>query len=250
MAPSPSATPVPAPAVIADQVVEALRACAVPARRDHSARYYPTALEVLGVPVPDIRHVLRPVADLVRAEPSANVLDLAHALCATNVHEARQLAWELVGNRPDVIAGLDALELERLGRGNDNWATVDGFAVHVTGPAWRDGPVHDADVLRWARNPDRWWRRTALVSTVALNVPARGGHGDAARTMVVCEVLCTDADPMVTKALSWAMRALVDVDRRAVAAFLLRRGAGVPALVRREVGNKLATGLKSGEERA
>jgi hypothetical protein len=51
---------------------------------------------------------------------------------------------------------------------------------------------------------------------------------------------------MVAKGLSWALRALAGVDPAAVRSFLAEHGAGLPALVRREVGNKLATGLKSG----
>ena len=84
------------------------------------------------------------------------------------------------------------------------------------------------------------------VATVALNVKSRGGSGDAARTIWVCEALVADGDPMVVKALSWALRSLVGVAPEAVRAFLSRHGDGVPALVRREVRNKLETGLKRG----
>jgi hypothetical protein len=54
---------------------------------------------------------------------------------------------------------------------------------------------------------------------------------------------------MVAKALSWALRSLCGVDSGAVEAFLEEHGDAVPALVRREVGNKLATGVKGGKKR-
>ncbi len=231
------------------EVLESLRAASVPERREHSAGYFPSDLEILGVPAPSIRAVLRPVARELRAAAPGEVLSVARALVRTDVHEARQLAWELIGGRPDVIAGLAAAAVEELGRGNDNWATVDGFSVYVAGPAWREGRVRDGDVARWAEGDDRWWRRTALVSTVALNQRSRGGSGDVPRTLAVCELLAHDPDPMVAKALSWALRAMVGVDADGVRAFLGRHGEALPSLVRREVRRKLETGRKSGGER-
>ncbi|MGD2070749.1 MAG: DNA alkylation repair protein, partial [Gemmatimonadota bacterium] len=108
------------------------------------------------------------------------------------------------------------------------------------------GRLDDGDVLAWAGSPDRWWRRAALVSTVALNKKSRGGSGDPERTFPVCDALAGDRDPMVAKALSWALRELVAHDRAGVEAFLERHDRVLPALVRREVRNKLRTGRKSG----
>ena len=91
---------------------------------------------------------------------------------------------------------------------------------------------------------DRWWQRTALASTVALNIAARGGHGDPKRTLRICSMFVGLNDPMLAKALSWSLRSLVQHDRAAVRAFLQRHDEELPALVRREVGTKLRTGLK------
>lgn len=230
----------------AEAVLAGLRARADAARRAHSQGYFPTSLSILGVPAPAMRAVLRPLARALRDEAPEAVLSVAHELVDTGVHEARQLAYELIGGRKDVVSGLDGPVVESLGRGNDNWASVDGFGVFVGGPAWRDGRVTDGDVLRWAGSDDRWWRRTALVCTVPLNQRSRGGKGDVPRTLAVCDALATDGDAMVAKALSWALRALSTVDADAVRAFLSRWGDDVPALVRREVRNKLETGRKSG----
>lgn len=228
------------------EVLQALWQASLPERRAHAAGYTPTALEVYGVPAPAIRRVLRPLARSLRGEPPERVLAMARRLVDSDVLEARQLAWELIGGRRDLVRRLDATMVESLGRGNDNWASVDGFSVYVAGPAWRDGGVRDRDVARWARDGDRWWRRTALVSTVALNLRSRGGSGDPARTLSVCSLLTGDREPMVAKALSWALRALVGPDAEAVRAFLEDHRGELPPLVLREVGNKLSTGRKSG----
>ena len=155
------------------------------------------------------------------------------------------MAFELLDRRKDARGLLGLRDVRKLGEGNDNWASVDAFSVYVAGPVWRNGQITDREVLTWARSPDLWWRRTALVATVALNMKSRGGTGDARRTLMICRLLATDAAPMVSKGLSWALRALISVDRPGVEAFLHEHGADVPALVRREVGNKLRTGRRT-----
>jgi len=99
-------------------------------------------------------------------------------------------------------------------------------------------------IHQWAQPPDRWWRRAALVSTVPLNSRARGGRCDAKRTLQVCKQLLGDRDPMVVKALSWALRELAKRDPGSVKNFLAENGNDMPALVRREVLSKLTTGRK------
>ncbi|HEX4168597.1 MAG TPA: DNA alkylation repair protein [Bryobacteraceae bacterium] len=47
------------------------------------------------------------------------------------------------------------------------------------------------------------------------------------------------------KALSWALRALVQRDPEAVQRFISENEARLPVMVRREVRHKLATGRKS-----
>jgi len=85
----------------------------------------------------------------------------------------------------------------------------------------------------------------ALVATVPLNSRARGGRGDAARTLKICRALVDDRDDMVVKALSWALRELSKTDPKSTMDFLKRYGSRVAARVAREVENKLRTGRKN-----
>jgi 3-methyladenine DNA glycosylase AlkD len=206
--------------------------------------YAPTGLRTLGVPAVKLRTVMRQFAGELRGAPARAVIDVALALVRGRTVEGRQVGYEIIARRPDARALLTTRLVERLGRGNDNWASVDGFAMFLSGPAWREGRVADADVARWARSPDRWWQRTALASTVALNIAARGGTGDPKRTLRVCSSFIGRTDPMLAKALSWSLRSLVQHDGAAVRAFLDKHHENLPALVRREVTTKLQTGLK------
>ena len=159
--------------------------------------------------------------------------------------EYRLVAYELVAYHKTALLSLGENELEILGQGISSWGEVDTFACYLAGPAWRERQVSDELIYSWTRSEDRWWRRTALVCTVALNNKARGGSGDTTRTLDVCRLLVRDRDDMVVKAMSWSLRELSRRDRDAVQAFLLEyKGILAPRVVR-EVNTKLTTGLKN-----
>jgi 3-methyladenine DNA glycosylase AlkD len=159
--------------------------------------------------------------------------------------EYRLVAYELVSNHKSALRSLGEKELEILGQGICRWEDVDTFACYLAGPAWREFQVPDELIHRWARSEDRWWRRAAIVCTVALNNKARGGRGDTIRTLDACRLLVGDRDDMVVKAMSWSLRELSRRDPDAVRAFMLEyKGVLAPRVVR-EVNTKLTTGLKN-----
>ncbi len=195
--------------------------------------------------IPALRALRREYSARLRDAPAPFVIGLALRLAASGAIGQRFVGYELLRCHPTAPRAIRAGEVERLGRGLDSWGAVDCFGVYVAGPAWRRRRIADHRVHGWARSADRWWRRAALVSTVALNSAAHGGEGDVRRTLRVCRLLAPDRDPMVVKALSWALRELAKREPAAVRAYMAANAARLPALVRREVGNKLATGLKN-----
>lgn len=192
---------------------------------------------------PNVRALRRTFSQRLAGADPEFVLALAHELI--DHHQLRWVAYELVAEHKTAYQSLDEANLEALGHGINRWNTVDSFARVLSGPAWRDGLISADVIQRWARSPDRWWRRAALVSTVALNVRSHGGYGDALRTLNICRLLVADHDDMVVKALSWALRELVPHDAQAVRTFLEEHDAVLAARVKREVRNKLQTGLKN-----
>lgn len=167
---------------------------------------------------------------------------------AREVVRRRRYRWagyELVRHHGPAFGSLDDRLVGELAAGLDSWDSVDAFARTLSGPAWVNGLVSDRLIAGWAQSPDRWLRRAALVSTVALNMPGDGGTGDPRRTLAVCERLVGDRDDMVVKALSWALRALSMRRPGSVRGFLAAHADDLAARVKREVGNKLRTGLKN-----
>jgi 3-methyladenine DNA glycosylase AlkD len=192
---------------------------------------------------PKMRQIRQKYTQLLKDQDDVFVCTLAGELC--QICGYRWFGYELLRNHPASFIRLGAAELEDLAQGMDSWWTVDSFARTLSGPAWLAGQVQDELFVRWAHSDDRWWRRAALVSTVALNVRSQGGKGNARRTLIICQELAADPDDMVVKALSWALRELVVHDRMQVQGFLEKNDAVLAARVRREVSNKLGTGLKN-----
>jgi 3-methyladenine DNA glycosylase AlkD len=223
----------------------ALRNGSIPERRKFMQGYAPTEMRVLGVPVPAMRRVLKDVASALKKEPPRGVMQVARALTRAGVSEAATLGHELVSSRSDALETVGEREIRMLARGLDNWATVDAFAVSLLGSVWRRRQVREAFITRWARSPNRWHRRAAIVATVALNEKSRGGEGDTRRTLRICRLVARDRDEMVAKGLSWALRSLSKRDPRSVRAFLTTQGDRLIPRVRREVRSKLETGLKN-----
>jgi 3-methyladenine DNA glycosylase AlkD len=198
------------------------------------------ALKVRNTPA--LRGVRRALsAKLRRAEPEdvkAVALGLAKA-------GRKWMGCEVLAAHRGAMESLTVRGVEALGAGMASWEEVDSFGVLLSGAAWLKGRISDDDVKRWARSKDMWWRRAALVSTVVLNAKSRGGKGDTKRTLMIAEMLVDDHEDMIVKAMSWALRSLVPWDGKAVQGFLVEHDAELAARVKREVRNKLRTGLKN-----
>lgn len=187
-----------------------------------------------------IRRVRAEVSKRIRDRPGDQVLDAALQLLGQH----RWVAYELVYHHPGAMALIDEDTALRFAGDLESWGEVDAFCRYIAGPAWRRGQLDDDTVLAWASSPDRWWRRAALVATVPLNLRAAGGTGDRKRTIAICRQLVDDRDDMVVKALSWALRELVVWDPAAVQNFIVDHNGRLAPRARREVLNKLTTGLK------
>jgi len=193
----------------------------------------------------ELREVRREFSARLKDAAPHVVIELAMLLLEVPRFEYRFIGYELIHHHPSALAHLNAWQLEQLGHGIATWSAVDCFAVYLAGPAWRERRVPNSLIHGWAHSADRWWRRAALVSTVPLNSKAQGGKGETYRTLQVCRMLERDRDPMVAKALSWALRELAKRDPRAVREYVGSRKDVLPALVLREVTNKLSTGVKN-----
>lgn len=232
------------------ETVSAIRAdlekYADPERKKMAAINHPTQMQVIGLKVPDQRKVVEAWRQKLSKLPVDQWIKLAVALTETNTLECQQVAFEFLWKNKNALQALTPEQIFTLGKMPDNWVSVDMFCLCISGWCWRNGILDDSNIEAWAKSENRWIRRSALVSTVPLNLRARGGTGDSERTLKICSMLVADYDDMVVKAVSWALRELSKSDKHAVVDFIDKFQEKLHARVKREVGNKLLTGKKSG----
>ena len=230
---------------IVNEVVEALEAASSRERVELSKYYFPTSMRVIGSTNPDAREVIKGLKEKYKELTEDEWIHLCIALVKTNIFECQGMAYELIGKNNKLWPFITLEHVEKLKRNLDNWASVDGFAVYVCGVQWRLGTVSDAWINALLKSKDHWERRLAVVSTVALNLKSRGGTGDVARTIAVCEQVVNDKQDMVVKALSWALRELSKRERDVVSEFIEKHRNSLAKRVLKEVSHKLEFGTKN-----
>ena len=230
---------------VVKEILEALSDLGSAERREKSKTYFPTAQRVLGVTNPDIKSILKEIKRSYGPGTPGEWINLCKALVATGVFECQVLAYEMIGRDRKLLDALEYKDLSSLGKNLDNWASVDHYTVGIFGVLWGRGVVKDEHIDTLLSSDNFWERRVAVVSTVALNLKSRGGKGDTARTIAVCERVVDERHDMIQKALSWALRELSKRDREAVYSFMERYKNRLVNRVVREVNHKLDFGTKN-----
>lgn len=216
-----------------------------PERRDMAKTYYPTSMEVIGVSVPDIRIIIKEIHPDFKKLGLDEKLEICHTLVETDIFECQQVAYELVGKDKKILKEISGEDIIQLDKNQDNWVSVDTYSGLILGVGWRMGKIGDENILARTRSENFWIRRQALVATLGWNQKARGGTGNTEKTIQICELFVDDHHDMINKALSWALRELSKTDKQAVTDFMHKFDERLAGRVRREVWNKLRTGLKN-----
>jgi 3-methyladenine DNA glycosylase AlkD len=195
-----------------------------------------------------VRAIRRDISRRIANASPQSVIQLGLYLLTKPTDLMRFFSYEIVSRHRLAFEQLTADDLLKFGEGINSWGSVDCYAMYLSGPMWARGTISDKAVQAWARSQDRWWRRAALVSTVALSL---GGNAkDFIRVARICTLLVEDRDDMVVKALSWALREAAKKHPKQVKRFLAEYQGALAARVKREVNNKLTTGLKTPRSRA
>lgn len=232
-------------AEITQDILADLKDYASASRKEKIAINHPTSMQVFGLMVADLRSVTSNWQKILHDFTAQQWIGLAIELVNTDNLEAQQVAFELLYRNKKALQALSLQQILALAKNMDNWVSVDMFCLSVTGSCWRTGILEDQVIEQWARDENVWIRRMALVSTVPLNLRARGGTGDVERTLHICRLLVDDRKDMIIKALSWALRELSKSDKQAVEAFMEKYADRIHSRVKREVATKLLTGKKN-----
>jgi len=161
----------------------------------------------------------------------AQVLALVRALWKTTNHEMRSAGIALLERHQPALEARDMPLLESLLRASRSWAYVDWLCTRVVAPLVERDRSLTRVLRRWARDPDFWIRRSALLSLL----PAlRRGGGDFELFERLAVPMLDESEFFIRKAIGWVLR---DVSHRRpalTAGFVRRHAARLSGVTWRE----------------
>jgi 3-methyladenine DNA glycosylase AlkD len=213
------------PDAFVDALTEGFAALADPDYLEGTQRIAPGIGPLYGVRWPLTAAVERGFRAATRKGGTSGFLEIAARSFAEPRLEPRWFAFGLLDRvLPDDPERAWQL-LRRAAREAGDWITVDSLA-HPVGRGIILEPYRWSELDGLVFSPSRWERR--LVGSTVATLPyvdRQGGRTPevARHGLDLIDELIGDAEPDVQKALAWALRSLVVIDREAVLAFVSRQ---------------------------
>jgi 3-methyladenine DNA glycosylase AlkD len=204
----------------------------------------PGETEVIGARVPDLRMIAEDWQRSHAEIDSETLLALVGALWEGQTREECLLALFLLERYQRVIPLIGWERFDRWRKDLNNWELTDYLAQKIFGEWLLSDPESRLDHL-WEliEAPDVWSRRMALVATTWLN----RGRADVSfpdLTLQLVDRVREDRHPMITKAVSWALRELSKRYPEQVWCYVNENRDELAADVIREVVRKIKTSRK------
>lgn len=230
---------------IAAEVDAALVPLGDPVRAEGARAYLHSDLPHYGVPVPEVRRVVRAARKAHRDLSHDDLVAVARELWARPVHEARLAACLWLEACADRLAVADTALLAELIGEAETWALVDVLAGSVAARLLLRHPEAEAVFRAWAAQDEMWLRRSGVLAFLL-----------AVRSADTCPrwlpVLGEVADPLladprffVRKAIGWVFREASKNDPDAVVAWVARRVDRISGLTLREALKRVAEERKA-----
>jgi 3-methyladenine DNA glycosylase AlkD len=191
---------------LVDAVHVALVAVADPAAAEPMRAYMKSTMPFLGVPTPARTAALRPVLAAYPLPDAGRWRGTVRTLWREATHrELRYAALALARRYPEHLAAEPAASLHLLDEiivTGAWWDVVDEAAIRLVGPLLLRHPRTVRPAIRWwARDEDRWRRRTAVICQIGAKE-----RTDPALLAEVIETNLDDADFFLRKGIGWALR--------------------------------------------
>lgn len=206
-----------------------------------------SSLHVYGLRVWEIRQIVKGWRRHHKVVSLDELLPLVETLWEGESREERLVALELLLHYPHLMPDLSWAHFESWRQDLDAWELTDVLGVGVLGPWVAHDTERRGDHLRELQSDeDVWSRRLGLVAGIGWNRTYDGADLPAFVVELIDQAK-QERHPLITKAVSWALRDLVKRHPAQVAAYLKENEATLAGHVVREVRNKLETGRKDGK---
>jgi 3-methyladenine DNA glycosylase AlkD len=236
----------PDPAAVVAAVARRYRRQGTAARGSAEKAYLKSPLRFHGVTVPDVR---RQAAELVRRQipelaDRPRLLSLASAFYDTDFHDLHSTAIALLERRQALLVPGDLAWLCALVRRSANWAHVDWLVTKVMGPIIARAPAaaRRRTLRSWARDPDFWVRRAALLAQLD---QLRAGEGDFSLFATLAAPMLTEKEFFIRKAIGWVLREVGHKRPQLAFEFLRAHRAQLSGLTLREGSRRLPPAMRA-----
>jgi len=221
-------------------LLEQIRQHADPEYQETVRRAVPTGLRVYGLRVPQLRAIVRAWAGGHKQIALNDLVALVDSLWNGESREERMLFTYLLEHYKHLVPDLTRTDFERWRQSLDNWEMTDGLGWVLACWLLGDPDTRLGYLGELIADEDVWSRRLALVATTPIN---RGHTGFTIPdlTLELVDRVKEERHPMITKAVSWALREMTKTHLDRVAAYLEENREILAAHVVREVNNKLRT---------
>lgn len=212
-----------------------LKARANPEDAEPMQRYMKSSIPFMGVKKPGRAEVMKRFRREWVPGTREDYEGLVSALWAGKTREERYCGISVARAYPSFV-DLETMGLyERLIREGAWWDFVDEIAIQLVGTVWR---AHRKSLSSrmdaWARDPDRWIRRAALIGQLK-----HRDETDHRRLFRYCRELSDDDDFFIRKGIGWSLREYGKSNPERVASFLRRHKGRLSPLSVREASRRL-----------
>jgi 3-methyladenine DNA glycosylase AlkD len=229
------------PTSVADEIRHTLNAGGSATRSTSVQRFFKEEVQSHGWRTADLRRAsIRWRREILQQSDLKFLLRVADNLFAGTINDEKNVAVFLLEN---IIAGFGDEEFELLESWLpriSNWSDHDALVHYLIAPMMVAKPARARRVFRWAKSPNRWYRRAACVALIQ----------GTRRKMFFSEIkklgerLLSDEDDMVQKGLGWLLRETAKADARSTLPYLLSIRERAPRLVLRTACETLSGGIR------
>lgn len=186
---------------VVNVVLTRLQAASDPAVKEKVLRLTSGA-NCIGVTVPNIREIAKGIKKDF-ALTFADACDVFDAVCSGKCREEILLCTFILGTFPKKQIEIDWERIEKWLPYLDNWETCDQLSCNLAVILIHRNEKDFDRLLKYAESPNLWIRRFAAATAANAN---HAGHSFPEQTRAVCDELKNEKEPMVKKAIVWALK--------------------------------------------
>ncbi len=191
--------------------------------------------EFLGIATPQRRVLSRPVIDISKTLEVQRLFELLELLWRLPRREYHYLAIDLLAANQRRLSLAELPAILALMQINSWWDSVDGLVAVIDKLALR-GPLSAVEQAmdECLKHPNFWLRRAAMLHQKSWKQAT-----NQARLFRYVLHLAPETEFFIRKAIGWALREYAKTEPEAVQEFLLKHGAALSPLSRREAAKHL-----------